>query len=51
MTNNLIARNPIQLQEMQSQTMELISKSESNIESEDKKIQTTSNIYNIAHVH
>jgi len=39
MTNNLIARNPIQLQEMQSQTMELISKSESNIESEDKKIQ------------
>jgi len=39
MTNTFIARNPIQLQEIQSQTMELISTSEKNIEGENKKIQ------------
>ena len=38
MTNNLILRNPIQFQELQSQTIELIAKSEQNIESENKKI-------------
>lgn len=39
MTNPLVARNPIQLQELQSQTVELITKSESNIEAENKKIE------------
>lgn len=39
MTNTFIARNPIQLQEMQSQTLELISNSEKNIEGENKKIK------------
>jgi len=41
MTNPIIARNPIQLQEIQSQTLELINKSESNIEEENKKIQSS----------
>lgn len=40
MTNSLIARNPIQLQELQTQTVELITKSESNIESENKKMDS-----------
>jgi hypothetical protein len=40
MTNSLVTRNPIQLQELQAQTVELISKSESNIESENKKVET-----------
>ena len=39
MTNTFIVRNPIQLQEMQSQTMEFISNSEKNIDGENKKIQ------------
>ena len=41
MTNVLVARNPIQLQELQSQTIELISKSEQNIDVENKKIDAT----------
>lgn len=41
MTNTLIARNPIQLQELQAQTIELISKSEQNIDAENKKIDVT----------
>lgn len=39
MTNIFIARNPIQLQEIQSQTVELISSNEKSIEGENKKIQ------------
>ena len=39
MTNSMIARNPIQLQELQTQTVELITRSESNIESENKKME------------
>lgn len=41
MTNTLIARNPIQLQELQAQTIELISRSEQNIDIENKKIDAT----------
>jgi hypothetical protein len=41
MTNVLIARNPIQLQELQTQTIELISRSEQNIDIENKKIDST----------
>lgn len=41
MTNSLIARNPIQLQELQTQTVELITRSESNIESENKKMESS----------
>jgi hypothetical protein len=40
LTNSLIARNPIQLQELQTQTIELISKTEENITTENKKIST-----------
>lgn len=41
MTNSLIARNPIQLQDLQTQTIDLIAKSESNIEVENKKIDAS----------
>lgn len=39
MTNTLIARNPIQLRQVQQQTQELIEQSEKDLESETTKIQ------------
>lgn len=39
MTNTLIARNPIQLRQVQQQTQELIEQSEKDLESENNKIQ------------
>lgn len=39
MTNTLIARNPIQMRQIQQQTQELIEQSEKNIEQENNKIQ------------
>lgn len=40
-TNPVIVRNPIQLQEIQSQTADLITKSESNVSEENKKIESS----------
>ena len=39
MTNNLIARNPIQLRQIQQQTADFIEQSQKDIESENQKIQ------------
>lgn len=41
MTNNLITRNPIQFQNIQDQTLELISKSELDISSENENIKNS----------
>jgi len=41
MTNTFLARNPIQLQEIQTQTLDLITNNEKNIELENQKIQSS----------
>jgi len=48
LANNLIARNPVALEELQNQTLESISKTEKDIETENVKIQSyTDEIFNI----